>query len=83
MAGFTGFEVTDEDVRAVAESLGQDVDLDGAEEIRARLTDVELSSIQRAALHGDGLDEQTEAAHAKLGEILVAKGVLAPPPSPR
>ena len=78
------WQTTDEDVLAVigkrdvvlADKHSHDSLMSAAEEILPLLTEDDLTSIVDAALTGDDMEDQSEAAHEKLKEILIDMGVI-------
>jgi len=79
----TGFEATSEDLQAAMAEAGQDVGMDEADRLFARHVRPRLEEVGKAALQGGDLDDQAEAARAKIAEILVEAGVIQQSPSPR
>ncbi|AOG03383.1 hypothetical protein BSY19_4713 (plasmid) [Bosea sp. RAC05] len=79
----TGFQPTPEDVVAAAAGHGHEMGLGDAEAFRDNLDSDTLNGIARDAMAGSDLDEQAEFAQAIIGDILIAKGIVAPAnPSP-
>ena len=73
-----GFEVTDEDVQAVMFAMGHPIDFDEASGLLAKL---DVVACAKAALRGDDMDDQTEAAHGEIRRQLEAMGCGAAIPS--
>ncbi len=78
----TAFEVTPEDVQTLMANHGHPVEAERAEEL-FRLHILRHAGpggrIERSALAGDGLDEQTEYAQEDMACILISAGVLPAP----
>ncbi len=73
----TGFQPTPEDVVAAAMSHGHEMTIGDAEAFLEGLEPSVIDGIARDAMAGSDLDEQTELAQAIIGDILIAKGVVA------
>lgn len=67
------FEATAEDVVAAAQSRDFELDMDVAEQL---LPSLNAAAIEKAALHGDDLDDQTRYAQEEIASQLEAKGLL-------
>lgn len=67
------FEITAEDVVAAAQSRGVELDLDTAEGL---IPSLDASAIEKAALHGDDIDDQTRYAQEEIASQLDSKGLL-------
>ena len=76
------WEVTSDDVAAVMAESGREVSMDEADAILARHVAPHFDSVAKAALRGDGLDEQAEAARGRIREILTDAGVVGTAPAP-
>lgn len=73
------FEATAEDVAAAALAKGVELDLNAAE---ALLPSLDAAAIEKAALHGDGIDDQTRYAQEEIASQMDAKGLLPATPAP-
>jgi hypothetical protein len=72
----TAFEITSEDVRSVMEINGRPVDEATAEKLLHDVIAPEDGRIEKAALYGNEMEEQTEYAYQELAKILREAGVL-------
>jgi len=72
----TAFEITSEDVRNVMEANGRPVNESTAEKLFKDMIAPEDGRIEKAALHGNEMEEQTEYAYQEIAQILREAGVL-------
>jgi len=70
------FEITSEDVRSVMEINGRPVDEATAEKLLHDVIAPEDGRIEKAALYGNEMEEQTEYAYQEIAKILREAGVL-------
>jgi hypothetical protein len=71
------WQTSEEDVAHVLRAMGETADLSTAERILGTL---DRTAIAKAALHGDDMDAQTEAAHLEIERQLRDQGFGAPGP---
>lgn len=76
------YEATETDVLDVMRASGLEPTMEEAEAVFAAHVSPRLGEVARAALHGDKLDEQTEAANGMIREILAEAGVIPSAPAP-
>lgn len=79
----TAFETTPDDVLSVMAVAGRPLTFAQAETLFGQHVAEQAGAggrIERAALHGDDLEDQTEYAHQEIGALLQECGVL---PAPR
>ncbi len=76
------YEATEMDVLAVMREAGLDPSLDEAERAFAAHVAPRQAEVARAALAGDGLDDQTASANARIREILDEAGLIPGAPAP-
>jgi len=72
----TAFEITSEDVRNVMKLNGYSVDEAAAEKIFQDVIAPEDGRIEKAALYGNEMEEQTKYAYQEIAKILREAGVL-------
>ena len=72
----TAFEITSEDVRNVMEANGRPVNESTAEKLFKDTITPEDGRIEKAALYGNEMEEQTEYAYQEIAQILREAGVL-------
>jgi len=73
------FQVTADDVELVMNAHSQGVSAEEAEEIFDQHIAPQAERIEKAALYGNEMEEQTEYAHKEIAAILVEEGVLTKP----
>lgn len=71
-----GFEVTVEDIQAVLAMEGRPASYGEAEAILAEHVGAAAGRVEKAALRGDDLDEQTGYAYEEIADVLREAGII-------
>jgi hypothetical protein len=72
------FEVTPDDVSTALANIGKPVTDDSAQAMFDEYIAAEADRIEKAALYGNEIEEQTNYAHAEIIAILKEAGVVKP-----